>query len=353
LTFKQKKVKKILAVIGARPQFIKHAPIELAFKGKITLVSVHTGQHYDDNMSRIFFDELKMSKPQYMLQIGSSGHGIQTGKMMIELEPIILAEKPDAVLVYGDTNSTLAGALVASKLNIPVIHLEAGLRSFNREMPEEINRVLTDHVSNLLLVPTTQAIDNLKKEGITDNVYLTGDVMCDMVLLAKERLNNEKPISPYCYVTIHRPYNTDDKNRLSAVLIALEKLPCKVKFALHPRTAHKMEDFGLRLSNYDNIEFLPPVSYFDNIQLQANAEVVITDSGGIQKEAYLLKRKCITIRTETEWVETLVNDWNELAYDKLDSLETLINKKPGAYTEGIYGDGKAAEQIAAIILKHL
>jgi UDP-GlcNAc3NAcA epimerase len=346
-------MKKILAIIGARPQFIKHAPIELAFKGKLNLISIHTGQHYDENMSKIFFDQLKMSKPDYMLQIGSAGHGVQTGKMMMEIEPIMLGEKPDAVLVYGDTNSTLAGALVAAKLNIPVIHLEAGLRSYNREMPEEINRVLTDHVSKLLLVPTGSAVENLKKEGITENVFLTGDVMCDMLIIAKERLRDEEITAPYCYVTIHRPYNTDAKDRLKEVLNSLQKLTVKVKFALHPRTANKMEEFGLSISDYSNIEFLPPVSYFENIQLQSKAKAVITDSGGIQKEAYLLKVKCITIRPETEWVETLNNKWNELAYDRLDQLENIINNTPGAYSEGIYGDGRAAEQIADIILKNL
>jgi len=347
-------MKKILAIIGARPQFIKHAPIELAFKGRLNLVSIHTGQHYDENMSKIFFDQLGMSKPSYTLQVGSSAHGTQTGRMMVEIEPIVQNEKPDAVLVYGDTNSTLAGALVASKLNIPIIHLEAGLRSYNRQMPEEINRVLTDHLSSLLLVPTTLAVENLKREGITNNVFLTGDVMCDMVMMAQQQSSNKDAHSdPYCFVTIHRPYNTDNREQLKAILDALQKLSIPVKFALHPRTKQKMTDFGLVPEHYTNIKFLDPLSYFDNIRMMTNSLAIITDSGGIQKEAYLLKVRCVTIRTETEWIETLKNNWNELAFDKLDSLENIIFTKPGAYTEGIYGDGKAAHQITDIILKHL
>ena len=348
-------MKKILAIIGARPQFIKHAPIEIAARGKINIVSIHTGQHYDDNMSKIFFEQLKMTTPKYHLHIGSHSHGIQTGRMMEGIEPIVLEEKPDAILVYGDTNSTLAGALVGAKLHIPIIHIEAGLRSFNRQMPEEINRVLTDHVSALLFVPTDQAVKNLEKEGITENVYRVGDVMCDMVLLALKRklVEQTKNGSPYFYATIHRPYNTDAPDRLKYVLDALNNLNYPVKLALHPRTKNKMKTLGLPEDSFKNIRFLPPVSYFKNIAYQANAEAVLTDSGGMQKEAYILKKKCITIRKETEWLETLQHGWNTLAFKDLSILSDLIEKQPGKYCAGVYGDGKASEEIVGIVLKHL
>lgn len=347
-------MKKILAVIGARPQFIKHAPIEIAAKGQFDLVSIHTGQHYDDNMSKIFFDQLNIVEPAYMLETGSAGHGVQTGRMMAEIEPIVQTEQPDFILVYGDTNSTLAGALVGAKLNIPIIHIEAGLRSFNKTMPEEINRVLTDHVSSLLLVPTEGAIENLQREGITQNVYKTGDVMCDMVHIARKEadINTEKA-GAYYYATIHRPYNTDRVEQLTGILEGLNGLNHPVKFALHPRTKNKMEAYGLNPEQFENIDFLPPVSYFENIALQAGALAIITDSGGIQKEAYILKRKCITIRPETEWTETLESGWNTLAYDKLDQLSILVEEAPGAYVEGIYGDGKASQEIIGIISSYI
>ena len=348
-------MKKIISIVGARPQFIKHAPIELALKSHpIHLVAVHTGQHYDQNMSKVFFDQLGMRTPDYMLQAGSAGHGVQTGKMMMDLEPIFLQERPDAVLVYGDTNSTLAGALVAAKLNIPIIHLEAGLRSYNREMPEEVNRVLTDHLSALLLAPTQQAIDNLAKEGIQKNVSLTGDVMCDMLRLAQKTLAAPAPHqAAYAYASIHRPYNTDNPEQLGKILTAFQNLSIRVKFAIHPRTRHKMELLGWNVENYPNIEFLPPLSYFDNIHTQAHAQAVITDSGGIQKEAYLLGRKCLTVRTETEWVETLAGGWNTLVFDRLDVLETLLQAPTTDYNPDLYGDGRAAEHIAQLIADFL
>lgn len=347
-------MKKLLVVIGARPQFIKHAPIEIAAKDRFNLVSIHTGQHYDDNMSKVFFNQLNMTKPAYMLEIGSAGHGVQTGRMMVEIEPIVQAEQPDAILVYGDTNSTLAGALVGAKLNIPIIHIEAGLRSFNKMMPEELNRVLTDHLSSLLLVPTEGAIENLQQEGITQNVYKTGDVMCDMVHIARKEVGlSTQTAESYYYTTIHRPYNTDSIEQLTAILEGLNGLSHPVKFALHPRTKNKMKAYGLSREKFENIDFLPPVSYFENIALQAGALAIITDSGGIQKEAYILQKKCITIRPETEWTETLKNGWNTLAYDKLDQLGVLVEQQPGTYVEGIYGDGKASEEILEIIANHL
>lgn len=348
-------MKKILAVIGARPQFIKHAPIEIAFQGKAELVSVHTGQHYDHNMSQIFFDELGMSAPKYMLNVGSHSHGVQTGKMMIDLETIVLDEKPDAILVYGDTNSTLAGSLVGSKLHIPIIHIEAGLRSFNKEMPEEINRILTDHVSAMLFVPTQNAVDNLKKEGVTENVYITGDVMKDMVNIVKAKniLSKTNDAEQYYYATIHRPYNTDDKERLEYILKHFNQLSYPVKFPAHPRTRHKMKNFGLSESDYSNVIFCEPFSYFDNMKQLSNARGLITDSGGMQKEAYWMEKKCVTIRTETEWIETLHDDWNTLLFDDLSELSDVLEKPSENWKSNLYGQGNASIEIAELIINKI
>lgn len=346
---------KVLAIIGARPQFIKHAPIEIAFKGQAELVSVHTGQHYDHNMSQIFFDELGMSVPKYMLNVGSHSHGIQTGKMMIELEEIVLDEKPNAILVYGDTNSTLAGALVGSKLHIPIIHIEAGLRSFNKEMPEEVNRILTDHVSAMLFVPTRNAANNLKKEGIIKNFYISGDVMKDMVSIVKNRglLSDAKDKDGYYYATIHRPYNTDEKERLAYILSIFNGLTYPVKFPIHPRTKSRMKSFGMFESDYPNVEFCEPFSYFDNMKQLHNSRGLITDSGGMQKEAYWMKRKCVTIRTETEWIETLHGGWNTLLFEDLSSMKDLLKVTPNDWDSNLYGKSSASNEIIRLILENI
>ena len=348
-------MKKILAIIGARPQFIKHAPIEIAFQGKAKLVSIHTGQHYDHNMSQIFFDELGMAAPKYMLEVGSHSHGIQTGMMMMEIENIVLEEKPDAILVYGDTNSTLAGALVGSKLHIPIIHIEAGLRSFNKKMPEEVNRILTDHVSAMLFVPTQNAIDNLQKEGIVKNIYLSGDVMKDMINIVKSRsiLKDTEDKNQYYYATLHRPYNTDGKERLAYILGVFNQLEHPVKFPAHPRTRHKMEMFGLSEADYPNVIFCEPFSYFDNMRQLFNARALITDSGGMQKEAYWMNKKCVTIRTETEWIETLHDDWNTLMFENLSNLGKVIEKKSDNWSNALYGSGNASEDIIELLLQKL
>ncbi|MCP4521854.1 MAG: UDP-N-acetylglucosamine 2-epimerase (non-hydrolyzing) [Cytophagales bacterium] len=345
-------MKKIISVIGARPQFIKHAPIEFAFKEKVNSITIHTGQHYDKRMSQVFFDELDMSPPHYQLSVGSSSHGEQTGKMMIEIEKIVNEEKPDALLVYGDTNSTLAGAIVASKLHIPIIHVEAGLRSFNKKMPEEVNRIMTDHISDLLFAPTDPAIENLQNEGITKNVYKTGDVMCDMVRIAQERMNDE-PSSQFILTTIHRPYNTDDKERIFTILSQLNSLGIPVKFPIHPRTKNRLKEFGIDTSQFENVEFLEPQSYFDMMELLHHAKCLVTDSGGMQKEAYIAEKKCVTVRSETEWLGTLKNGWNTLIFDNLDELAEVIQQPVGEYTPNIYGTGQAAQEITDIILKHL
>lgn len=347
-------MKKIGIVLGARPQFIKHAPVEKALNEFFEVFSIHTGQHYDEEMSDVFFSQLGMKIPRYNLRIGSGGHGKQTGAMMMKLEEVLLDEKPDAILVYGDTNSTLAGALVASKLGIKLIHVEAGLRSFNRDMPEEINRVLTDHISDILFAPTDLAVKNLQNESITTGVCQVGDVMCDSVLMAKEQTgkifsNGKEKI----LLTLHRPYNTDDKTRLLKILKSLNSLDTEVVFPIHPRTLNVLKKYAIELESFPRITFIPPQSYFDLVKLQLESTCIITDSGGIQKEAYLLKTKCITIRTETEWTETLQNGWNTLVYEALDELPVLIRQLPGTYIEGLYGDGRASQRIAKYLLKEL
>lgn len=346
-------MKKIMGIIGARPQFIKHAPVELALKDSFDLKTIHTGQHYDENMSNIFFEQLKMRRPDYIFALGGGSHAEQTGKMLIEIERVLINEKPDAVLVYGDTNSTLAGALAAIKIHIPVIHIEAGLRSYNKTMPEEINRVLTDSVSEFLFVPTNQGVINLEKEGITKNVYQIGDVMFDALKLAENNVRTKKYDEPFCLVTLHRPYNTDKIERLTSILGHLNRLKYKVVFTIHPRTSQILKNNNVDISSFDNIKFIEPQSYFDLIGLQKQSQLVITDSGGVQKEAYMLKKKCITLRSETEWVETLINNWNILVFDDLNLLNEAVDVLPGTYLENVYGDGTAAKRISEILLNNL
>jgi len=332
---KNNRMKKFIAVIGARPQFIKHFPLDQAAKGKVVLKTIHTGQHYDDEMSQVFFDELGMSQPDFYLNTGSGNHGAQTGKMLKEIEDVLLLEKPNGLIVYGDTNSTLAGALAASKLHIPVIHIEAGIRSYNKELPEEVNRLLTDHIAEMFFVPTDKAEECLNKEGITDNIYNYGDIMKDVMdHVVKKDMLNETPLDvqfPYYYATIHRPYNTDSKERLEELLSVLNSLENKVIFSIHPRTDGKMTEYNLSKSNYENILFVKPQSYINNLTFIKNSEAVITDSGGIQKEAYWLKRRCVTLRSETEWGETLENGWNQLCFDDLKSLKSMLIMPLGVY----------------------
>lgn len=344
---------RIAVIIGARPQFIKHAPFELACRNKLELITIHTGQHYDKNMSEIFFDQLGITEPSYLLRTGGGGHGFQTGRMLQEIEPILENESPDAVLVYGDTNSTLAGALVASKLHIPIIHVEAGLRSFNLKMPEEVNRVLTDHVSDLLFISTNTARENLLKEGIqSSKIHLVGDIMVDSVNLAKKMFSHQSSPKqyPYYFVTVHRPYNTDDPKRLVELYDILNHLDEKVIFPIHPRTKKLSENNGIDTQKYTNIEFCEPLSYFDNIRYLSHAKHAITDSGGLQKEAYILRVPCITIRSETEWVETLIGDWNVLCFENLYDIESLLKRKLGAYDDNVYGTGRTAQLILERIL---
>jgi len=342
--------KKIIAIVGARPQFIKHFPFEKAVSDNFDLITIHTGQHYDDYMSKIFFDQMKMQRPKYMLDIGSRGHGAQTGLMMVEIEKIVQEEKPDWMIVYGDTNSTLAGALVAAKMHIPIAHIEAGLRSFNKYMPEEINRVMTDHISSLLLVPSETATRNLKAEGIVDNVEVVGDIMKDLVQMSIDDnvISDRKFEGAYYYATLHRPYNTDEKDRLSYVLQSLNQLDKTVVFSIHPRTINAMSKFGLDRAHYSNISFIDPQGYFDNLSYLYYSKGLITDSGGMQKEAYWLKKKCITIRTETEWVETLDGNANTLVFDDLSQLSIIFNND-AQWDDSLYGDGQSGIQINKLL----
>jgi UDP-GlcNAc3NAcA epimerase len=347
-------MKKILSIVGARPQFIKHAPMQLELQKQFSALTIHTGQHYDENMSAVFFNELNMPAPDYLFDMGGSKpQGEQTGMMMKEIEAVCNKELPDALLVYGDTNSTLAGALVAAKMHIPQIHIEAGLRSFNRNMPEEINRIVADEFAYLLFCPTDQSIENLQKEGIThQRIFRCGDVMCDMVKLMEPK--TKRPAEyPYYFVTIHRPYNTDENNRLIDILQSLNTLDKKVIFSIHPRTVARLSQYGNDLNAFSNISFVPPTGYVESISYQKFSECVITDSGGIQKEAYILGKKCITLRSETEWTETLQNGWNTLVFDDLTQIKTAIHQHPGDYLGPIYGDGMAAAEITDIIKKHI
>lgn len=342
-------LKKVVAVVGARPQFIKHFAFEQEAKKFFDLRTIHTGQHYDENMSHVFFHELGMQKPDYQLQLGGGNHGQQTGLMMIEIEKILIDEMPDLLVVYGDTNSTLAGALAAAKLHIPIAHIEAGLRSYNKEMPEEINRVLTDHMSDILFVPGVLSENNLAKEGITKQVYVVGDIMKDLVLQAVENQWIKRQAGQegrYYYATLHRPYNTDNKERLQYVLDSLNDLDIKTVFAIHPRTKNLMKQYGMVEQKYEQIIFIEPQSYFSSLGFLYHSEGLITDSGGMQKEAYWLKKKCVTIRKETEWVETLLHDANVLLFDDLSGLNHLLNTPCYRFDDTLFGEGKTSVKIS-------
>ncbi|MFI5013597.1 MAG: non-hydrolyzing UDP-N-acetylglucosamine 2-epimerase [Hyphomicrobiales bacterium] len=340
---------RVLTIVGARPQFVKAAAVSraLAAAPDIEEIMVHTGQHFDPEMSVVFFDELAIPAPRYNLHIHGGGHGAMTGRMLEAIEEVMVAERPDWVLVYGDTNSTIAGAVAAAKLHVRVAHVEAGLRSYNRRMPEEINRVVTDHVSELLFCPTAAAIANLKKEGITQGVHHTGDVMFDATLHAMRQAKSRSMIreklgladGAYAVATIHRAENTDDPEQLRKVLawLSAQAKERRVVFPLHPRTRLAVERTGLSL---EGLTILPPVGYLDMASLLAGAAAVFTDSGGLQKEAYFHGKPCITLRTETEWVETVECGWNRLW-----TTPDYAPRQP----IGEYGKGQAGEEIARLL----
>lgn len=345
-------MQRIFTVLGARPQFIKAAPVSraLALAG-LAEVIVHTGQHFDALMSDVFFDELDIPKPRYNLEVNSLGHGAMTGRMLEKLEGAMLAEKPDLVLIYGDTNSTVAGALAAAKLNIPVAHVEAGLRSFNRRMPEEINRVVADHVSALLFCPTQTAVANLAAEGITKGVHAVGDVMYDTTLAAVKRAEGRSTIietlglapGGYAVATIHRAENTDDPERFARVVVWLEAAAREtpVVMPVHPRTSKLLASRGVVPAG---LTLIDPVGYLDMARLLSQAAGVFTDSGGLQKEAYFHRVPCVTLRDETEWVETVEAGWNRLW-----TGEDYAPRRDIAD----YGSGDAAEKIAQLIADHI
>ena len=379
-------MKKIVTIIGARPQIIKAAALSRAiknhFQSEITEVIVHTGQHYDANMSEVFFTELNIPKPNYNLNVGSGKHGEQTAKMISGIEEILLGEKPDALVLYGDTNSTLAGAIAASKIHIPIVHIEAGLRSFNKSMPEEINRIMCDHASTLLFSPTPTGYNNLLREGFKDfekgpysadrpKIYHCGDVMYDNSLyfssLAKTNstilLDHSLTAHEYILGTIHRDHNTDDSERLSSIFEALLEIAKdeKIVLPLHPRTKKKMlevltDKLNQEISQCANLILIPPVSFLDMVLLEDSSSMIITDSGGVQKESYFFKKPCIILRPETEWVE-IVESGSAVICDAdkdkiLHSFAHFRNNPPKNFPT-IFGNGQASEFICKEIVNSL
>jgi UDP-GlcNAc3NAcA epimerase len=356
--------RKIITIIGARPQFVKAAVISriLLDHDDVEEILVHTGQHYDHNMSEIFFEEMEIPKPKYNLSINGLDHGAMTGQMLEKIEEVIKIEKPEWVLVYGDTNSTIAGALAAKKQHVKVAHIEAGLRSFNMRMPEEVNRILTDRISDILFAPTQTAIDNLKLEGfdnLENKVFRSGDVMLDAGMFYAQR-SKERATLPseffegdFILCTLHRAENTDDKERLTSIVNALNTIheSTRVVMPLHPRTSGLIEKYGLELK----VDLIDPVGYFDMIELLKNCSLVMTDSGGLQKEAYFFEKNCVTMRDETEWVELVENGFNLLSGANgapiIEHTQTMLSKASD-FSSQLYGDGHAGEQIVETLLEN-
>lgn len=346
---------RILSVVGARPQFIKAFSVSHELRTNHAEILVHTGQHYDEEMSDVFFEELGIPEPDYNLGVGSGSHAEQTAAMMTGLEELVQEHDPDVVLCYGDTNSTLAAGIVASKEDTELAHVESGLRSFNRDMPEEVNRVLTDHVSDYLFVPSEQAMENLHNEGIEDGVYNTGDVMYDSILWASERAADATSIledlslttDEYVLATVHRPRNTDDASRLTAIISAFEDLDREVVFPAHPRTVSRLEEHGRWEDATDAATIIDPVGYLDFVRLLDGAWRMVTDSGGIQKEAFFLDTPCVTLREETEWDETVEAGWNELVGADQEAIRSAVEREVERNGEKPrpYGDGNAAEKV--------
>lgn len=347
---------RVLTVIGARPQFIKAAAVSRALlrhRPDVREILVHTGQHYDANMSKVFFDELDIPRPEHNLGIGGGTHGQNTGRMMEKLEQLVMLERPDWVLVYGDTDSTLAGALVAAKLHVPVAHVEAGLRSYNRRMPEEINRVVTDHLSDRLFAPTVGARDNLLREGVAaTHIEVVGDVMYDTTLFYKARarapawaVDSTLATDGFALCTIHRAENTDRRDNLEGILGGIAAAPLPVVLPIHPRTRKKMEEAGFRWPS--NVLAVDPVGYLEMVWLEMHCRFVLTDSGGVQKEAYFHQKPCITLREETEWTELVDSGWNRLAGSNTERIARCIaaTVKP-RHAPMLYGSGDAAQRVA-------
>jgi UDP-GlcNAc3NAcA epimerase len=348
---------KVVTIVGARPQFIKAAAVSRVLRQRHTEILVHTGQHYDYEMSGIFFEGLEMPAPEVNLEVGSGAHGAQTGKMLAGIEEVLQKERADQVLVYGDTNSTLAGALAASKLHIPVAHVEAGLRSFNRLMPEEINRIVADHLSELLFCPSYVAVKNLSAEGITRGVHVVGDVMLDVLNWARERAEKKADAvlqkfgleaKRYLLATVHRSENTDDPKKLSSILEAFNGREETILFPMHPRTRKMIKTQGVHLKPH--IRVVEPLGYFDMVVASGAARAILTDSGGVQKEAYWLGVPCITLREQTEWVETVENGWNTLVGTNGEKIRAAMQDfVPPSKRPGLYGEGETAERCVALM----
>jgi UDP-GlcNAc3NAcA epimerase len=353
-------MKTITSIIGARPQFIKAAVVSRALREQgVAETLIHTGQHFDANMSDVFFDELEIPPPAHHLGIGGGTHGQNTGRMIEAIEKTLMQSMPDCVLVYGDTDSTLAGALAAVKLHIPVAHVEAGLRSFNRRMPEEINRVLTDHAASLLFAPTQTAVRHLESEGIVgDKVVLSGDVMFDAALFYGEKAESRSKVleqvgvapKSYCLATVHRAENTDDAVRLRAILEGFSACGLPVVLPLHPRTRGRLATFGLTMPA--NVKLIDPVGYLDMVMLEKNAALIATDSGGVQKEAFFYRVPCVTLRDETEWTELVEAGWNRLAPPGASDIQATMKAATGSAGRDVspYGKGDASVKIVDRLL---
>jgi UDP-GlcNAc3NAcA epimerase len=349
---------KVVSVVGARPQFVKCAPVSHELRKEHQEILVHTGQHYDPEMSDVFFEDLRIPRPDYHLDVGSGSHGNQTGAILERFEKVLMQENPHLVLVYGDTNSTLAGALAAAKLHIPVAHVEAGLRSFDRMMPEEINRVVTDHISDLLLCPTQTAMDNLENEGIIRGKFMVGDVMVDALRHNAEIALKKSSIirtlglhtGNYYVATVHRPANTDDKKNLTSIIEAFSESGKTVVFPVHPRTKKYLLEYGLWDHLSENILCIDPLGYIDMLHLMKHAKKILTDSGGIQKEAYVLGVPCLTLRENTEWIETLQGGWNVLVgADKHRILAAILADVRTHADNSVFGKGDTAQRIVTVI----
>jgi len=349
---------KVLSIVGARPQFVKVSPVHKAVSKRHEHKILHTGQHYDYQMSQVFFEELNIPTPDYYLGVGSGRHGEQTGKMLMAIEEILMKDRPDMVLVYGDTNSTLAGALAATKLNIPIGHIEAGLRSFRRGMPEEINRVLTDHISTLLFCPSQVSVDHLAQEGVTSGVHAVGDTMTEVLLEIGDRLRDDALVKlgvergKYILCTIHRQENADDRKNMEEIIGAMLSFGETFVLPLHPRTRKNLAGWGMLkgLEEADNVVLTEPQNFMAFTALEKNARKIMTDSGGVQKEAYFFDVPCVTVRDETEWVETLEDGWNVLMGAHRDRIaEALRRDRPIRQRTVSYGDEKVSQRIVDIL----
>lgn len=350
---------KVTSILGVRPQFVKASVVSRELRKKHEEILIHTGQHYDYQMNKVFFEQLNIPEPDYHLNIGSGTHGYQTGEMLKKIEEVLLKEKPDLVLTYGDTNSTLAGALAASKLQIKTAHVESGLRSFDRSMPEEVNRILTDHCSDILFCPTQNAVDNLRNEGITEKIHLTGDVMVDSLLHNREIAENKSTIlndlglksKEYLVATIHRASNTDNEKNLKNIVDAFSELNETIIFPLHPRTEKFLKKYGFYERLKSSVILTQPLGFLEFIKLMDHARMILTDSGGVQKEAYILKVPCITLRENTEWIETVDDGWNVLVGTDKEKIVNLVDEfTPSIKTyQNRFGNGDACKRVCDIL----